>query len=152
MAFRRKVNKVDSKGKVIKGSLKKWLASHKGELYFDSVQEWQCWKYLKDEKIKFELQPEIELFPNKKVNTFKDGDIKTMVQRKMVYTPDFLLKIGKQKIYVEYKGYADPEFKMRWKLFKNTDHIGYIVYSVEDFIDLVDLLIERDAKGIIEQC
>ena len=41
-----KVSKVDSKGNKIKGSLKNWIKAHPDELYFDSIPEWECWKYL----------------------------------------------------------------------------------------------------------
>ena len=141
---RQKVDKVDEKGKKIKGSLKTWISKNPGKLYFDSTPEWECWKYIKTSKIKHDFQPTIELFATLKTKEFKKGVIKEITQRKIGYTPDFYLH--KYKVYVEVKGYADELFRLRWKLFKLSGYEGYIVYSLAELKTLLKELNNENTK------
>jgi len=60
-------------------------------------------------------------------------------------TPDYYLP--QYDVYIEVKGFADEQFKMRWKLFKAKGYEGYIVYSLTEFKLLYKQLRERqDAK------
>ena len=139
------VKKVDSKGNRI-SNFKLWYKKHKGEVYFDSYPEWEVWKYLTDNKIKHTFHPKsIELLPAITTYEFKtprrtkkavkegrtNPEIKQVVQRKMEYTPDFLL--DDIDTYIEVKGFADEQFKLRWKLFKAKGYKGFIVYSLNEF-------------------
>ena len=133
-----KVARVDSKGKEIKISLSRWKKIHPGEIYFDSIQEFECWKYLKSKKISFEYQKTIELFPRLNIEVFKNNSIKKAIQRKMEFTPDFY--IPSLDIYIEYKGYATDDFKMRWKIFLSQGYKGFIVSSIPEFKRLLQLL------------
>lgn len=129
------VAKVDIKGKRIKGKLAEWIKKHPEELYFDSMTEYLVWKYIKEAKIEYEYQPTIKLFDSIKTQELKDGSIVEYSQRGISYTPDFYLP--KFKVYVEVKGFADGIFKLRWKLFKLKGYTGFIVYSVDDFKNLI---------------
>ncbi len=122
------VSKVDSNGIKIKGSLKVWNKNHPGELNFDSMIEYEAWAHLQTTKLKYDYQPNLELFAGIDTEEFKDDLIKTVKQRKISYTPDFYLP--KYDAYIEVKGYADPLFKLRWKLFKLAGYKGYIIYSI----------------------
>jgi hypothetical protein len=141
--YRRNVKKVDEQGKPIRGSLKTWKTKNPGKLYFDSKPEWECWKYMKSEKIKNDFQPTIELFATLKTKEFKKGVIKEITQRAIKYTPDFYLH--KYKVYIEVKGYADELFRVRWKLFKLQGYEGYIVYSLAELKTLLNQL-NNDTK------
>lgn len=138
------VKKVDDKGKRIKGTLKNWIKNNPGKFYFDSMPEYEVWKYLKNKKIKMVSQPSLELFESTKTTEFKDNEIKTVTQRKIGYTPDYYLP--DYGIYIEVKGYADDLFKLRWKLFKLKGYTGYIVYSVEECKALIKILKENENK------
>ncbi len=122
------VSKVDSHGVKIKGSLKVWNKKHPGELNFDSMVEYKAWLHLTTTKLKFDYQPNLVLYNSLTTNEFKDDAIKSTTQRKISYTPDFY--IPKYGVYIEIKGYADPLFKLRWKLFKLAGYEGYVIYSI----------------------
>ena len=132
------VKKVTEEGKQIQGSEAQYRADNPGKLVFDSIPEFKVWKYLTDEGINFEYQPKVDLFDSYKTTEFKDGELKTIVQRKIGYTPDFYLPDF--DVYLEVKGYADELFKLRWKLFKLKDYKGYIVFSLQEAVELIDLL------------
>lgn len=129
------VNKVDSSGKRIKGKLREWIQKHPKEIYFDSMTEYLVWKHIVQAKIKHEYQPKLELFKGVKTQELKDGKVIDYSQRTISYTPDFYLP--DYDVYVEVKGFADGIFKLRWKLFKLKGHAGFIVYSVDDFKNLI---------------
>ena len=146
------VLKVDKKGDKIK-SFKTWRKKHPKEIFFDSYPEWEVWNYLRGTKIKHVFHPKsIELLPAIKTKEFKhprrtkkairegrtNPEIKEVTQRKMEYTPDYYLLDF--DVYIEVKGYADEQFKMRWKLFKAKGYIGYIVYSLNEFKELLKQL------------
>jgi hypothetical protein len=139
------VHKVDKSGKKIK-SLKAWLAKHPKETYFDSFVEWEVWDYMERAGIDYVFHPtSIELLPAITTKEFKrpkrtkkaikegrvNPEIKTVTQRGMEYTPDYYLPDF--ETYIEVKGFADEQFKMRWKLFKAKGYDGYIVYSLAEF-------------------
>jgi len=132
------VKKVTEEGKYINGSEAKYREENPGKLVFDSMPEFKVWKYLTDEGIAFLYQPSINLFDGIKTTEFKDGELKTISQRKIGYTPDFFLP--DYDCYLEVKGYADELFKLRWKLFKLKNYKGYIVFSLEEAVELLDLL------------
>jgi hypothetical protein len=134
------VKKVGEDGKKINGSLASWKKKNPGKMVFDSMPEYEAWKYMKKHKINFEYQPNIDLFPPLKTKEFKNGKLKDATQRKIGYTPDYYLKDF--DIYIEVKGYADDLFKLRWKLFKLKGYKGYIVYSLEELKTLIALLQE----------
>ena len=146
------VAKVDKKGDKIK-SFKTWRKKHPKEIFFDSHPEWEVWNHLTRAKIKHVFHPEsIELLPAIKTKEFKhprrtkkavrEGrtmpEIKEVTQRKMEYTPDYYLPDF--DVYIEVKGYADEQFKMRWKLFKAKGYVGYIIYSLNEFKELLKQL------------
>ena len=139
------VDKVDEFGKKIK-NFKQWRKKHLDSLFFDSMPEWEVWKYLDDSNIDYIYHPDsIELLPAVKTVEFQhprrtkkavrekrtDPVIKEVTQRKMEYTPDFYLP--DYDTYIEVKGYADEQFKIRWKLFKAKGYKGFIVYSLNEF-------------------
>lgn len=140
------IAKIDSSGKKIKGSLAAWIILHPGEIYFDSVPEWEVWDYLKDSDIKFQTKKELLLFDSIDTTEFTPEDkkkgkaakIAKSKQRPIRYTPDYYLP--EYDTYIEVKGWADELFKMRWKLFKLAGYTGYLVYSLEDFIAVLKLL------------
>lgn len=132
------VSKVTEEGKHIKGSEAKYREENPGKLVFDSMPEFKVWKYLTEEGINFVYEPSVDLFDSIKTTEFKDGNIKTITQRKIGYKPDFFLP--DYDCYLEVKGYADELFKLRWKLFKLKDYKGYIVFSLEEAVELLDLL------------
>ena len=68
--------------------------------------------------------------------------IKEVKQRKMEYTPDYYLP--QYDVYIEVKGFADEQFKMRWKLFKAKGYKGFIVYSLNEFKELIKQLKEKE--------
>ena len=132
------VKKVGEDGKQITGSLTDWKAKNPGKLTFDSMPEYQVWKYITDSGLKYEYQPNIELFDKVATKEFEKGEIKDVNQRKIGYTPDFYLP--DYDCYIEVKGYADELFKLRWKLFKLKAYTGFIVYSLEEAVELLELL------------
>jgi len=132
------VKKVGENGKQITGSLIEWRAKNPGQLTFDSMPEYQVWKHIKDSGLEFEYQPNIELFDKFSTTEFEDGKIKTVSQRKIGYKPDFYLPA--YDCYIEVKGFADELFKLRWKLFKLKAYTGFIVYSLKEAIELLELL------------
>ncbi len=132
------VKKVGEDGKQITGSLIEWKVKNPGKLTFDSKPEYQVWKYIKDSGLEFEYQPSIELFDKITTKEFEDGKIKTVAQRKIGYKPDFYLPT--YDCYIEVKGFADELFKLRWKLFKLKAYTGFIVYSLNEAVELLELL------------
>lgn len=140
-AGRVKVAKVGEDGKRIVGSLIAWRKKNPGKLTFDSMPEYEVWKYFKTLKINYIYQQSVELFDSIKTMEFEDDVIKKVVQRKIGYTPDFYLP--DYDLYIEVKGYADDLFKMRWKLFKLKGYKGYIVYSLAECKKLIQILINN---------
>jgi hypothetical protein len=146
------VAKIDGKGKRIKGKLSAWIATHPGERYFDSLPEYEVWDYLNEHKINHEYEKELMLFDSVYVTEFVPGNkkkgtgakITKTKQRPIRYTPDYYLP--EYDTYIEVKGWADELFKMRWKLFKLAGYTGYLVYSLEDFVDVLKLLKESTTK------
>jgi hypothetical protein len=146
------VSKVDANGKKIKEKLSVWIAKHPGEMYFDSLLEQEVWEYLNDNKINHETKKEILLFDSCDTTEFKPSDkakgtearIVKSKQRPMKYTPDYYLP--DYDTYIEVKGFAEEAFKMRWKLFKLAGHIGYLVYSLKEFVEVLKLLKESTKK------
>lgn len=136
------VKKVGEDGKRIVGSVAAWKKKNPGKLVFDSMPEYEVWKYFKTASIKNQIQPELELFDSIKTEEFKKGEIKNTTQRKIGYTPDYYLP--DYDIYIEVKGYADDLFKLRWKLFKLKGYKGYIVYSLKECKELIKVLKEND--------
>jgi len=145
------VAKVDAEGNRIK-NFKQWRKKNPDALYFDSYPEWEVWYYLIHSDIAFESQPTLELFSGidtmefvqprqtKKAKKEKRNKrtIKAVKQKPIKYTPDYYL--SEYDTYIEVKGYADELFKMRWKLFKLSGYKGYIVYSLEEFKELLKQL------------
>ena len=149
------VAKVDNKGDKIK-NFKLWRKKNPKAIYFDSHPEWEVWKYLKGSRIPHVYHPSaIELMPAMEVTEFyhprknakdRTPKIKKVTQKKMEYTPDFYLP--EYECYIEVKGYADEQFKMRWKLFKALGFDGFIVYSLAEFKALFkQLRALRDAEA-----
>jgi hypothetical protein len=150
---RQHVDKVDEFGNAITGKLATWIKKNPGVLYFDSFTEWEVWHFIVNQtKIKYQTQTTLELFPNVTVEEYKaprrtkkalaEGrtakEVKTVVQQNIEYTPDFYLP--EYDLYIEVKGYADELFKLRWKLFKYKGYKGFIVYSLDDFKNLINSL------------
>lgn len=138
------VAKVDSKGVRIKGKLASWIAKHPGEIYFDSMTEYETWEYINSKNIKHVYHKELILFDTCDTTEFKDGKFVSTKQRSIKYTPDFYLP--DYDTYIEVKGYADDLFKLRWKLFKLKGHVGYLVYDLKDFIAVLKLLEKRSTN------
>ena len=141
------VSKVDEFGTKIK-NLKAWIKENPKALYFDSYTEWEVWKYIKDSNIDYIYQPKLELFGSVQTMEFEKPRqtkkakeekrnkrlVKTVTQKPIGYTPDFHLPDF--DLYIEVKGFADDVFKLRWKLFKLEGYSGFIVYSLDEFIEL----------------
>lgn len=151
-----KVAKVDENGKKIKGTLATWIKNNPGKKYFDSTPEWEVWRYITTQtSLNFKEQVKLELFKNKKTEEYlaprrtkkaiaegrTQKEIKSILQQNIEYTPDFYLEDF--DVYIEVKGYADELFKLRWKLFKLNGYKGFIVYSLEDFENLLVELRKR---------
>lgn len=140
------ISKVDKTGKKIKGSLATWIKSHPGELYFDSLPEWEVWDYMITNGMTFEQEHQLTLFDSMATTEFVPADAKKKTSAKIAikkqlpirYTPDYYLP--EYDTYIEVKGYADELFKMRWKLFKLKGYKGYLVYNLQDFIAVLKLL------------
>jgi hypothetical protein len=150
------VPKVDKNGDKIK-DFKRWRKKNPTAMYFDSIPEWEVWEHLAKVGISHTFHPaSIELLPAITTTEFqhprrtkkavKEGRVKPVLkkvtQRKMEYTPDFYL--DDYDVYIEVKGYADEQFKMRWKLFKAKGYEGYIVYSLNEFKELLKQLKVRE--------
>ena len=146
---RRLIAKVDLQGKKIKGKLADWIKKHPGELYFDSMIEWDVWDYITTNKVNAEYHKELLLFDSYDTSEYVPGtttksgkktasSLKKTKQRPIRYTPDYYLP--DYDVYIEVKGYADEVFKLRWKLFKLKGYEGYLVYNRKDFIDVLKLL------------
>lgn len=138
MKGRKPIQKIDDKGKTIKISLTLWKSKHPNRLHFDSMLEYDVYTVIKDSGLDFVYQPNIELFPAIEVTEMVKGVIKKKTQRNISYTPDFYLP--KYNVYIEVKGYAEELFKLRWKLFKLKGYVGYLVYTITDAVNLLDLL------------
>ena len=151
------ISKVDAKGNKIKGNLATWIKNNPGRLYFDSYPEWEVWDYLKKQtKLEYKMQVTLELFsgisteeyqaPRRTKKAIAEGrtqkEIKEIKQHNIEYTPDFYLP--DYGIYIEVKGYADELFKLRWKLFKLKGYKGFIVYSLDEFKELLKLLESKE--------
>lgn len=146
------VAKIDKNGKRIKGSLAAWIAKHPGETYFDSAPEWEAWDYMITEGIKHTYQQQLVLRDECETVEFKPSDkkkgtepkfVKTK-QRNIKFSPDYYLP--EYDAYIEVKGYADEVFRLRWKLFKLKGYTGYLVYSLEEFVEVLKLLKESTIK------
>ncbi len=150
------VAKVDDNGNKIKGKLSIWIKKNPGRLYFDSMVEYEVWKYVEDTKvIKMDDKITLELFTNIQTEEYKaprrtkkairegrtDKQIVNTTQQNIEYTPDYYLP--DYDTYIEVKGYADELFKLRWKLFKLKGYKGFIVYSLEEFKNLINELSEK---------
>lgn len=141
------IAKVDEFGERIK-NLKVWINKNPNSLYLDSYLEWEVWKYIQDNTISHTYQPKLNLFSSISTKEFEkprqtkkakeekrnQRKVKDVVQKPIGYTPDFYLPDF--NVYVEVKGFADSEFKLRWKLFKIQGYEGFIVYSLDEFIQL----------------
>lgn len=152
------VDKIDKSGKRIKGSLAAWIAKHPGETYFDSAPEWEVWDYMVTHGIKHTYQQELLLFDTCETTEFKPTEIKMVKkkpakveahivktkQRNIKFSPDYYLP--EYDAYIEVKGYADEVFKLRWKLFKLKGYTGYLVYSLEEFVEVLKVLKESTKK------
>lgn len=138
------VAKIDKSGKRIKGSLAAWIAKHPGETYFDSAPEWEVWDYMVSHGIKHTYQQELLLFDTCETKEFKNGKIVETKQRNIKFSPDYYLP--EYDTYIEVKGYADEVFKLRWKLFKLKGYKGLLVYSLEEFVEVLKLLKESTTK------
>ncbi len=131
-----KVSKIDHKGKIIRGSLAIWKRKNPGKEYFDSKIEYEVSKWLKKNKtLKYETKKTLTLYDPIKTLEFVKGKIKSRTVRSISYTPDFYLP--EYDIYIEVKGYADPLFKLRWKLFKFAGYTGFIVYTINELEQLI---------------
>jgi hypothetical protein len=163
-----KVNKVDSKGRKIT-NLKEWIKKNPNQIYFDSSLEYICYEYIQSlkSKIKFKFHPDKSVFlegfesdifvpahtakKNVKSKNIKKGDkIPACIKKQKIlgasYTADFVLYDGKKEYFIETKGFADDAFKLRFKLFKNTlnkNQHAYVVKSLKELKDLIDLLYEE---------
>lgn len=139
------VKKVDAKGKIISNYVS-WRKKHPKEKVFDSKTEWSVWNYVKKhvKGITFIEQPQLILFDSLKTTEFIKSTIKPATIRNIKYTPDFYIQ--EYDVYIEVKGYADPLFKLRWKLFKNKGYTGYIVYSLDEFKILINELQQKYTK------
>lgn len=95
---------------------------------FKSEFEWKCYLLLKDsglpfgyEKYRCVLMPGFkdnnvhELSWNKKKKMFDDKPMKRT--QDMTYTPDFVVELENEVIYIEAKGYPNDRFPMKHKLF-----------------------------------
>lgn len=132
------VKKVGEDGTRIPGKLAVWRKKNPTALVFDSMPEYEVWKFFKDEGINAVNQPTLLLHDVIKTTEFKKGEIKPTSQRKIEYTPDYYLP--DYDLYIEVKGYADDLFKLRWKLFKLKGYNGYIVYSLAECKALMKIL------------
>jgi hypothetical protein len=128
------IKKIDPNGNIIK-NFKVWRKSNPLSLFFDSKVEWLVWKYLTINGIPIEVEPKIDLQPSIKVSELKKGVVKTTTQLPISFKPDFLLK--NDDVYIEVKGWATPEFRLRWKLFKLKGYEGYIVQSIKELKEIL---------------
>ena len=134
----RNIKKVDELGRPIKGSLKVWKKNHPHKLYFDSKVEWEVWLLFRKEKVKFDMQTNVTLVDGTTTEEFKKGFIKTTKQQAITYTPDYYLT--DYDVYIEVKGFATPEFRLRWKLFKLKGYRGFIVKSKDEAKTILNIL------------
>jgi hypothetical protein len=137
-----KVSKVDEKGNPIKGKLKTWIKKNPDATYYDSMLEWEAHMYFKELKMKIDEKPKLVLFDGIETTEFKKSIIKKTKQQSITFTPDYY--IPEYDVYIEIKGYADPLFKLRWKLFKLKGYTGYLVYSIDELKELVKQLQNED--------
>ena len=139
------VKKVDETGKKIP-NLAAWRLKHPDAKTFDSRTEWSVWNYYKKHVKNITLieQTQLLLFDSIQTTEFIKGKITPTTVRNIKYTPDFY--IPEYHVFIEVKGYADPLFKLRWKLFKNKGYTGYIVYSLDEFKLLLNELELKYAK------
>ena len=138
------VRKVDWKGNQIKGSLKAWIKKNPGKKYYDSKIEYEAAVFFKKQKIKVKEKPELILFDSIETQEFKKGEIKDVKQRDIKFSPDYYLP--NIDVYIEIKGYADPLFKMRWKLFKLKGYKGFVIYTLNELKELIKQLENDDMK------
>jgi len=105
-------------------NLKSWKEKHPGEVYFDSLFEYKCYKVVTEafgeEYVDFNPEP-IHLFDAfKDITGIKDGKLQTTSIRKCQYTPDFIITCPDgYTVYVESKGYFFDASRIRYKIFQN---------------------------------
>jgi hypothetical protein len=141
-------NWVDTSGKIIK-DIKSWKIKNPNSLCFQSHFEWECYKLLIDNKFNFDFQPETrELVPSFESFALSKGKEEKIIRstvRKISYTPDFLIYTdGGWKIYLEAKGFFQPDARMRYKLFQNSlkmNEMSLIVFDSNNNL--------RDLKRVI---
>ena len=113
-------------------------------ILFDSELEAAHYKYLKDRSdvTIIETQPEYELFERFQYFNIETG--KTSTYSRMVYTPDFLIRIeGSDKpIAIEVKGFRRADYMLRRKLFimKYNSEVDFIE---TDKIGKLHMILER---------
>ena len=104
---------------------------------FDSELEANCYKIFKQYFKNIKYEPEhivydeaftIPIFKTYKCKKVKTCSFKNTAVRQAVYTPDFLIEHNGRKFYIEVKGFATSEWKLRFKkilkFFKNMPEYG----------------------------
>jgi hypothetical protein len=145
---------VDKNGKIIK-DIKSWRINNPNEKYFDSKFEYDCFKLLEKENFNFQHQPEsrelIPSFTTLALNQALKGKRKLFLStvRSINYTSDFLVNCNDgTKIYIEAKGFFQPDARIRYKLFQaslKANEISVIVYDKKKKGDNL-----TDIKALIE--
>jgi len=132
------VKKVDVVGKKIP-NFQKWRKTHSNDVYFDSLLEFHCNQCLDASGVDFTYHPDSQIFLNSyevddfipqyiakknvKSKNIKKGDIikaeiKTIIIRQATYGADFIILHNGKEYFVESKGFARPDFILRFKLFR----------------------------------
>lgn len=145
-------------GKEIK-DIKSFRIKNPGAVVFQSILEFRCYKILESSGYKFTWQPESKtLLESFNTWSLSKGKIKKLFKstvRSISYTPDFLILCPNgQKIYLEVKGFFQPDARIRYKLFQaslKNNEIILLVYSEEELMAILDIIKKSFSNKVEEQ-
>lgn len=101
---------------------------------FDSKLEAFLYKILKDNGMDFDFQVNIELVPKFR---FQYENIRALNMR-----VDFLLRYNGREIYIDTKGFATSESKIKYKLLKNK-------FKAEPHVNIIWLKTQKEVNAYI---
>jgi hypothetical protein len=141
---------VSEQGKVI-SDIKGYRLLNPGAKVFQSMLEYECYKFLEKAGLNFTWQPEtVELAPSFStwsLSKSKTPKIFKATVRNITYTSDFkITSFSPLEIYIEVKGFFQPDARMRYKLFQaklKSNQRSFIIFSVNELKVLIELL-EKD--------
>jgi hypothetical protein len=103
-------------------------------ILFASKREMQMYAYLRDHKVRFDLQPEFILIPGFEHAGKAYGPVK--------YRGDFLVYSRSGQTYiVDAKGFKTPEFKLKNKMMLSQ---GRVIHCISSLPDLAGFLRDRN--------